>query len=82
MQVTKDIPPTFLFHTSGDTGVPAENGVLFSLALRKSGVSAEMHIYEQGRHGFGLATNVLGVASWPKRCEEWLQIRGYLNKDE
>ena len=80
--VTANTPPTFLFHTSGDAGVPAENGVLFYLALRKAGVPAEMHIYEQGRHGLGLATNVPGVASWTKRCEEWLQIRGYLKKDD
>ncbi|MCH7989036.1 MAG: alpha/beta hydrolase fold domain-containing protein [Planctomycetes bacterium] len=81
-QVTENTPPTFLFHTSGDTGVPAENSVLFYLALRKAGVPAEMHIYEQGRHGLGLASNVPGVSSWPKRCEEWLQIRGYLKGEE
>jgi acetyl esterase/lipase len=81
-QVTKNTPPTFLFHTSGDTGVPAENSVLFYLALRKAGVPAEMHIYERGRHGLGLATNVPGVFSWTKRCEEWLQIRGYLKGEE
>ena len=81
-QVTKNTPPTFLFHTSGDKGVPAENSVLFYLALRKAGVPAEMHIYEQGRHGLGLATNIPGLSSWPKRCQDWLQTRGYLKGDE
>ena len=51
LQVTKDTPPTFLMHTSGDKPVPAENSVLFYLALRKAGVPVEMHIYERGRHG-------------------------------
>src|SRR5258708_28394295 len=54
-QVTKDTPPTFLVHTSEDKGVPPENSVMFYQALRKNGVPAEMHIYEKGRHGLGLA---------------------------
>jgi len=44
-QVTPQTPPTFLFHTNSDSGVPAENSVLFYLALRKAGVPAEIHIY-------------------------------------
>ena len=53
LQVTAQTPPTFLFHTTTDTTVPAENSVLFYLALRKAGVPAEMHIYERGPHGVG-----------------------------
>ena len=48
LQVTPQTPPTFLFHTDEDKGVPAENSILFYLALRKAGVPAEMHIFEQG----------------------------------
>ena len=55
LQVTPQTPPTFLFHTSADTGVPPENSVRFYLALRKAKVPAEMHIYEKGPHGVGLA---------------------------
>ncbi len=77
-QVTKATPPTFLVHTSGDKTVPAENSVLFYLALRKSGVPAEMHIYEQGRHGFGLAPDDPVLSSWPKRCQDWLAVRRFL----
>lgn len=79
-QVTKETPPTFLFHTSEDKAVPPQNSILFYLALRKAGIPAEMHIYEHGRHGLGLATNVPAVNSWSKRCEEWLQSRGILKK--
>ena len=50
-QVTPQTPPTFLFHTNSDSGVPAENSVLFYLALSKAGVPAEIHIYERGEHG-------------------------------
>ena len=53
--MTAQTPPTFLFHTTADTTVPVENSVLFYMALRKAGVPAEMHIYERGPHGVGLA---------------------------
>jgi acetyl esterase/lipase len=77
-QVTKETPPTFLMHTSGDTGVPPENSVAFYLALHKAGVPAEMHIYERGRHGLGLAPADPALSSWPQRCEAWLRVRGVL----
>jgi acetyl esterase/lipase len=80
-QVTADTPPTFLFHTSEDTGVPPENSVLFYLALRRANVPAEMHIYEKGPHGVGLAKKLPGVNSWPDRCIQWLESRGVLKSD-
>ena len=79
-QVTPQTPPTFLVHTSGDTGVPAENSILFYLALRKAKVPAEMHIYEKGGHGFGLAPNDPVLSTWPERCAAWLRARGLLSK--
>jgi acetyl esterase/lipase len=81
-QVTQDTPPTFLAHTSQDTGVPPENSVLFYLALSKHKVPAELHIYEKGRHGLGLGPRDLPYASWPDRCMAWMQSRGLLNKKE
>jgi len=79
-QVTAKTPPTFLVHSNEDTGVPAENSVLFYLALRKAGVPAEMHIYEKGPHGFGLGA-MKGprdpvLATWPGHCADWLRLRG------
>ena len=79
-QVTEKTPPTFLFHTSEDKGVPPENSVLFYLALRKAGVPAEMHIYEKGRHGVGLAPTDPILSSWPERLEAWLIGRGLLTR--
>jgi dipeptidyl aminopeptidase/acylaminoacyl peptidase len=79
LQVTRQTPPTFLFHTNGDTGVPAENSVLFYMALRKAGVPAEMHIYEKGPHGVGLAPLDLSLSTWPARLADWLRGRGMLN---
>jgi acetyl esterase/lipase len=77
-QVTAQTPPTFLFHTSDDPGVPVENSVQFYLALRKAGVPAEMHLYEHGRHGVGLALADPVLGSWGERLEDWMRQRGLL----
>ena len=79
LQVTAATPPTFLFHTTTDTVVPVENSVLFYLALRKAGVPAEMHIYERGPHGVGLAATDEALSTWPARLADWLRVRGLLN---
>lgn len=73
--VTKETPPCFLFHTDADTGVPPENSVLFYLALRKHGIPAELHIYEKGPHGVGLAWSDIALSSWPARLADWLRNR-------
>lgn len=76
--VTEATPPTFLFHTDADTAVPAENSVMFYLALRRAGVPAELHIYEQGPHGVGLAPDDPVLASWSDRLADWLKVRQLL----
>jgi len=79
-QVTSETPPTFLIHTYEDKGVPAENSIYFYLALRKAEVPAEMHIYQKGRHGFGLGKNHGAVSSWPVRCADWMRGQSLLDK--
>jgi len=79
MQVTAQTPPTFLFHTTTDATVPVENSVMFYSALRKAGVPAELHIYERGPHGVGLAQTDEALSSWPARLADWLRVRGLLN---
>jgi dipeptidyl aminopeptidase/acylaminoacyl peptidase len=78
LQVTPETPPVFLFHTNEDTVVPAENSVLFYLALRRANIPAELHIYERGPHGVGLAWSDAVLSSWPARLADWLRIRGLL----
>jgi acetyl esterase/lipase len=77
-QVTAQTPPTFLFHTDADTAVPSENSVLFYLALRKAKVPAEMHIYQNGKHGVGLAPTDPVLHSWAARLTDWFRTRGLL----
>lgn len=71
--VTKKTPPTFLFHASDDNGVPVENSLLFFKALKDAGVSATMHIYPKGGHGFSLARNDPHLRGWTERMFEWLE---------
>ena len=78
LQVTKDTPPTFLFHTTTDATVPVENSVMFYSALRAAGVPAELHIYERGPHGVGLAPNDAVLSTWTARLADWLKIHGWL----
>lgn len=78
LKVTSQTPPTFLFHTNADTGVPPENSILYYLALRSAGVPAEMHIYQEGRHGVGLAPSDPVLATWPARLKDWLRVRGII----
>jgi len=78
LHVSKDTPPVFLFHTNADTGVPPENSVLFYMALRKAGVPAEMHIYEQGPHGVGLGAFDAALGTWPGRLADWMRTHGWL----
>lgn len=70
-------PPAFLFHTADDPGVPVENSVLYAMALRKAGVGFEMHIYEHGRHGVGLAADDPVLRTWPGLCLNWLATKGF-----
>ncbi|MEM7395383.1 MAG: alpha/beta hydrolase, partial [Verrucomicrobiota bacterium] len=78
LQVTKETPPTFLFHTNEDRPVPPENSMLFYQALRKAGVPAELHIFQPGRHGVGLAQGHPVLKHWPDRLKDWLRTNKWL----
>ncbi len=80
LRVTAQTPPTFLFTTSADTGVPAENSIAFYLALHKAGVPAELHVFEKGPHGVGLDFGDPALGEWPMLLVNWLRGRGLLSK--
>jgi len=73
LQVTGQTPPTFLVHASDDKSVPVENSIRFYQALIKNKVNAEMHIYQNGGHGFGLQ-NATTTDSWFERATAWMQV--------
>jgi acetyl esterase/lipase len=81
LQVTKDTPPCFIWHTAEDTAVPVENSLLFAGALRKAGVPFDLHIYERGKHGMGLGSQPYGGGEqhpWTRDCLFWLKQREFL----
>jgi acetyl esterase/lipase len=80
LQVTKDTPPTFLFHTADDPGVPVANSIVFFEALQKAGVPAEMHIFAHGPHGVGLAPKDPALSTWPALCAAWMKGLGVLDR--
>ena len=79
-QVTKETPPTFIFHTVADQAVPVENALLFASALREKNVPFDLHIYQEGRHGVALGSRDYNPAKrhpWTKDCEFWLRRQGF-----
>jgi acetyl esterase/lipase len=77
-RVTKETPPTFLFHTNADTAVPVENSIYYFLALRQAGVQAELHVFKDGPHGVGMPMNDPALSEWPKVLANWMQASGLL----
>jgi acetyl esterase/lipase len=79
-QVTPETPPTFLFHTTADAAVPAENSIRFYLALKAAKVPVELHVFENGPHGVGLALGDSSLGAWPALLTNWLRGRGLLTR--
>lgn len=85
LQVTKDTPPCFIWHTWQDNAVPVENSLQFAAALRKAGVPFDLHVYEKGGHGMGLGSREWDPAKrhpWVRDCEFWLKERGFTTRPE
>ena len=81
IRIGANTPPTFLAQANDDPGSLAEGSTLAFLALRKAKVSAELHIYSTGGHGFGLRPNATQApGDWPGRAELWLKARGLFGR--
>jgi acetyl esterase/lipase len=81
LQVTKDTPPTFLFHTREDKAVLLKNSELFYEALQKAGVEGcKLYVEEKGPHGIGLGQKRKEPSKWPNELEAWMKERGLLKK--
>jgi len=77
--VTPQTPPCFVWHTVEDTVVPVENSIMFAEALRKAKVPYELHLYEKGNHGIGLAgpPDSNNLHPWTHDLAHWLKERGW-----
>jgi acetyl esterase/lipase len=80
--VTKDTPPTFIYHTFNDQTVPVEQSLRFYEALVKAGVPSEYHVFSSGAHGSGLGKGDPSLGQWPGLLENWLRAQGLLTVDK
>ena len=71
-------PPTFLFATTEDATVPVMNSVLFYSALVAAKVPAELHLYQHGPHGVGLAPGYPDLKGWPDLVATWMRAHGWM----
>jgi acetyl esterase/lipase len=76
-RVSKDTPPTFIFHTWDDPAVPVENALQYAVALRKNGVPCEMHLYQHGPHGIGLGKKD-APHPWSASLLGWFSLQKFL----
>jgi gluconolactonase len=77
IRIAKDTPPCFFALAYNDNG-PLDGTLKMMAALKQAGVSAELHVYSEGGHGFGMRASDKPHSTWPKRCEEWLRTEGFL----
>jgi acetyl esterase/lipase len=83
LQVTKETPPCFIWHTFEDRAVPVENSLQFAEALRKAGVPFDLHIYQKGGHGMGLGSHDWDPAKrhpWTGDLVYWLKAQGWVGR--
>jgi len=78
LQITADTPPAFLVHSSDDDAVPVMNSIGYYKGLQKNKIPAELHIFQKGGHGYGLAIGRGTESSWPDLCIKWLKAMGLI----
>jgi acetyl esterase/lipase len=76
--VTRETPPTFIYHTFNDQTVPVEQALRFYGALVKAGVPSEIHVFANGPHGTGLGKGDAVLDQWPSLLENWLRAQDLL----
>lgn len=76
--VTKEMPPSFLVVSNNDVG-SLDSTVRLAQAITEAGVSAELHVFSGGGHGYGMKPTDKPYGAWPKRCEDWLRSEGWLS---
>jgi acetyl esterase/lipase len=77
-KLNEDCPPFFMVITHDDQNRSIQMAEMY-IALKKANISAELHIYESGGHGYGLRKTELPVTSWPARMEDWMRQLNFLD---
>jgi acetyl esterase/lipase len=73
LRVTPDTPPAILVHSGDDNSVPVDNSIAYYRALREKGITASLHVYPYGGHGYSLAIGKGYLSTWPDRVIEWIR---------
>lgn len=77
LSVTEDTPPVFMWHTAADGCVKVENPIAMAAALSAKKIPFELHVFDKGDHGLGLAGHVPGANQWSPLAADWLKRMGY-----
>ena len=78
LHIPATTPPIFLVHGGEDLISPPEHSVLMYLALKRAGVRAELHVYANTAHDFGVRKNDRPYSAWTESCAAWLRDQGFL----
>jgi acetyl esterase/lipase len=76
-RVNSSTPPAFLFHTASDTVVPVSHSLAYALALVRNHIAVDIHCFQPGRHGLGLASENVDLQGWPDLLATWLKGMGF-----
>jgi len=76
-QVNEKTPPAFMVHSADDKTVPVKNSMVYYEALVKFGIPSELHVFQKGGHGYGMAGGKDTQSSWPDLCINWLKASGF-----
>ena len=80
LRIPARTPPVFLAHGGDDVVSPPEDSVVMDLALKQGGVPAELHIYANAAHDFGVRPSEHPCSTWTRSCAEWLRSQGFLQR--
>ena len=78
--VSRETPSTFLVQAENDNVDGVKQSLVYFAALKKAGVPAEMHLYAQGGHAFGLRRTQFPITEWPRLVETWLRTIGMISE--
>ena len=73
LRITEKTPPAFLVHSADDKDVPVKNSISYFEDLVKNHIKAELHVFQKGGHGYGLAINKGTESAWPDLCIRWIK---------
>lgn len=81
IHVARNVPPTFLLQNEDDHVDSVYDALSYFIALQRAGIPAELHVYAQGGHAFGLRRTKLAATEWPHLVERWLVSIGMVQSD-